>query len=72
MTLLIWFPDWERASGCPPETALAERLQVSRTTARKVLIALGQRGIVTGSGRQRAIVSSHGGGPAFPGTSAKY
>jgi DNA-binding GntR family transcriptional regulator len=42
----------------PSEPTLSARLQVSRTTVRKVLVALVEQGIVTGAGRQRFVRSS--------------
>jgi DNA-binding FadR family transcriptional regulator len=41
----------------PSETALSERLGVSRTTVRKVLAILDAEGIAAGSGRQRVVRS---------------
>ena len=39
----------------PPENALSAQLGVSRTTVRKVLASLAERGVVTGEGRQRVV-----------------
>ena len=44
----------------PPENALRSRLGVSRTTVRKVIATLGDRGTISGSGRQRIVRSIHG------------
>lgn len=38
----------------PPETALAARLGVSRTTVRKVLAELDEQGLISGAGRTRS------------------
>jgi DNA-binding GntR family transcriptional regulator len=45
---------------------LSAQLGVSRTTVRKVLSALAERGIVTGSGRQRVVHSSWQSAQRFP------
>jgi len=50
----------------PSENALSARLGVSRTTVRKVLSTLVERGIVGGSGRQRVIRSSEQATDRFP------
>jgi len=50
----------------PSENALRERLGVSRTTVRKVLSAMAQRGIVNGTGRQRVVRSVHDAMQRFP------
>ena len=50
----------------PSETTISTRLEVSRTTVRKVLSALAQQGIVTGSGRQRIVRSAGGAMRRFP------
>ena len=42
----------------PSENSLGAQLRVSRTTVRKVLTALAERGIVAGSGRQRVLQSA--------------
>jgi DNA-binding GntR family transcriptional regulator len=44
----------------PSENQLSARLGVSRTTVRKILTNLSAQGIVTGTGRQRVVRSSHG------------
>lgn len=44
----------------PSENALRSRLGVSRTTVRKVIATLGDRGLVSGSGRQRIVRSIQG------------
>jgi DNA-binding GntR family transcriptional regulator len=41
----------------PSESALATRLKVSRTTVRKVLSSLAERGCIDGHGRQRSITA---------------
>lgn len=50
----------------PSENTLSAQLGVSRTTVRKVLSALAEREIVTGSGRQRAIRSARQSAERFP------
>lgn len=57
------YPDGELL---PSEDALSTQLGVSRTTVRKVLSALAERGIVTGSGRQRAVHPSRQSAQRFP------
>jgi DNA-binding GntR family transcriptional regulator len=44
----------------PSENALRSRLGVSRTTVRKVIATLADRGAISGSGRQRIVRSIHG------------
>ena len=41
----------------PSENDLSKRLGVSRTTVRKVLLQLGERGFVSGEGRNRTVVA---------------
>lgn len=50
----------------PSESALSAQLGVSRTTVRKVLSALAERGVLTGSGRQRVVHSSRRSAQRFP------
>jgi DNA-binding GntR family transcriptional regulator len=50
----------------PSEPALSARLEVSRTTVRKVLQALAERGIVRGGGRQRIVSSTAAVPERFP------
>ena len=49
----------------PSENTLSARLGVSRTTVRKVIFALGERGVVTGSGRERMVRSTERGNAAL-------
>lgn len=44
----------------PSENRLSSQLRVSRTTVRKILSALGARGIVSGTGRERFVVATSG------------
>ncbi|MBV8185538.1 MAG: GntR family transcriptional regulator [Hyphomicrobiales bacterium] len=50
----------------PSENALRSRLGVSRTTVRKVIATLGDRGIISGSGRHRIVRSNCGAMQRFP------
>jgi DNA-binding GntR family transcriptional regulator len=52
LDLVSTLEDGERL---PPENVLSARLGVSRTTVRKVLASLAERGVVTGMGRQRVV-----------------
>jgi DNA-binding GntR family transcriptional regulator len=52
LDLVSTLEDGERL---PPENVLSARLGVSRTTVRKVLASLTERGVVTGQGRQRVV-----------------
>jgi DNA-binding GntR family transcriptional regulator len=54
------------AEALPSENALSSRLGVSRTTVRKVLVALAERGLVAGSGRHRVVRRSRGTIERFP------
>ncbi|MGL4963202.1 MAG: GntR family transcriptional regulator [Inquilinus sp.] len=57
LDLVSKFGDGEQL---PSETILSARLEVSRTTVRKILAALAQQGLVAGSGRQRTLNSARG------------
>ena len=57
LDLVSKFEDGEQL---PSETILSARLEVSRTTVRKILAALAQQGLVAGSGRQRTLSSARG------------
>ncbi len=48
----------EDGSTLPSENELAARLEVSRTTVRKVIAALEAAGVITGSGRERNVSAS--------------
>ncbi len=50
----------------PSENALRAKLGVSRTTVRKVISTLNERGIVTGSGRERIVRSQSESMQRFP------
>lgn len=50
----------------PSESALSAQLGVSRTTVRKVLAGLAERGIVRGSGRERLVHSARKAVARFP------
>jgi DNA-binding GntR family transcriptional regulator len=50
----------------PSENILSARLEVSRTTVRKVVVQLVARGIVNGSGRQRVVRSASDPNQRFP------
>ncbi|MFO1061204.1 MAG: GntR family transcriptional regulator [Dongiaceae bacterium] len=50
----------------PSESSLSRRLRVSRTTLRKILASLGERGVVAGSGRQRIVRRPQASVPRFP------
>ena len=50
----------------PPENTLSAQLGVSRTTVRKVVAALAERGVVTGGGRERFMRSLRRATPRFP------
>ena len=50
----------------PSENALRSRLGVSRTTVRKVIATLGDRGTISGSGRQRIVRSNREAPQRFP------
>ena len=53
-------------SPLPPETQLSARFRVSRTTVRKVVSALAERGVVTGTGRHRLLKQRPAAVPRFP------
>ncbi len=55
-----------RGEPVPPEGELSHQLGVSRTTVRKVLIELDQRGVVQGDGRKRTVRKSKGALQRFP------
>ncbi len=59
-------PKLGEAEALPSENALSARLGVSRTTVRKVLAALEERGLVAGSGRQRIVLRPRGAIERFP------
>ena len=48
----------EDGRALPSENELAARLEVSRTTVRKVIAALEAAGVITGSGRERKVSAS--------------
>ena len=50
----------DAGASLPSETALSTRLGVSRTTVRKVIAVLAERGVVLGSGRHRVVGSTAG------------
>ena len=50
----------------PSENDLSKRLGVSRTTVRKVLLQLGERGFVSGEGRNRTVVAGVTADAHFP------
>jgi DNA-binding GntR family transcriptional regulator len=50
----------------PSENELGARLSVSRTTVRKILATLEERGVVSGSGRQRFVRSAEATSLLFP------
>lgn len=50
----------------PSENELSARLGVSRTTVRKVMAALAERGLVEGVGRRRTVRTASGSVPRFP------
>ena len=50
----------------PSENALSARLGVSRTTVRKVIVALQANGVVSGGGRERDVHPSSAGVKRFP------
>ncbi len=56
----------EEGTPLPPENRLAAQLGVSRTTVRKVIAALRDGGIVSGSGRDRNVHPAEGGLQPFP------
>ena len=57
-----------RGEPVPPESKLTHQLGVSRTTVRKVLIELADRGVVLADGRKRVVRKSKGGFQRFPKT----
>ncbi len=57
-----------RGEPVPAESELAHQLNVSRTTVRKVLTELDQRGVVQGDGRKRVIRKARGALQRFPKT----
>jgi len=63
LDLVAQFDDGDQL---PSENALCDRLGVSRTTVRKVLSAMTQRGLVSGIGRQRTVRSLRDAMQRFP------
>ena len=63
LDLVSGLEDGERL---PPEEMLSAQLGVSRTTVRKVLASLAERGIVTGHGRRREVRSNREAARRFP------
>jgi DNA-binding GntR family transcriptional regulator len=63
LDLLLKQSDGERL---PSENALSAQLRVSRTTVRKVLSVLAERGVVTGEARERFVHPSRGKEMRFP------
>lgn len=58
----------EDGARLPSENELSAELRVSRTTVRKVIAALSERGLVRGTGRHRSVTRSAGGGFRYPET----
>ena len=56
----------EDGARLPPEETLSAQLGVSRTTVRKVLVSLAERGVVTGHGRRREVHSNGEAARRFP------
>ena len=50
----------------PPETALSATLGISRTTVRKIITTLAERGVVAGDGRERTIRARSSSTRRFP------
>ena len=50
-----WLMGFEEGQALPSENALSARLQVSRTTVRKIVSALAERGAIVGFGSARTI-----------------
>jgi DNA-binding GntR family transcriptional regulator len=65
-TLLSMLTDNEFGECLPSENELRRRMGVSRTTIRKVIKELGERGILLNDGRQRAIGRTVAVGDYFP------
>ena len=60
------FGAFETGDVLPSETELSSRLQVSRTTVRKIVAVLSERGAITGSGRARNLRHRRGALRKFP------
>jgi DNA-binding GntR family transcriptional regulator len=60
------FGAFETGTLLPSETELSARLQVSRTTVRKIVAVLAERGAITGSGRARSFRNRRGALRKFP------
>ena len=63
LDLVSTLEDGERL---PPENVLSAQLGVSRTTVRKVLTSLAERGVVAGQGRQRILRRGNKAARRFP------